>query len=118
MNLFRKPLVKKPHPMGNGGIQRLYRFPNGYGASVVRFKTSWGGYGSYTSNESEWELAVIKWDSNKEDDFHLIYDTPITNDVIGHLKSKVDACGRPSVEYYLQKIKDLPTEYVPSSKVY
>ena len=105
--LFDHPSISKPHPTMKG-IQKIYKFPNGYGASVVRFKLPlmpeiFGGktlreYGSYTSNEREWELAVIKFD--KKGNWELTYDTPITNDVIGHLKKN-------DVEKILQKIKNL-----------
>jgi len=60
----------------NGGVQIAYRFDNGYGASVVRHSFSYG------NENGLWELAVIRW---KEDDFHLCYDTKITNDVLGRL---------------------------------
>lgn len=70
------------------GVQRAYRFPNGYGASVVRYKVSDDTYGSYTTDETEWELAVIKFESDDDDDFALTYDTPITDDVIGHLQEE------------------------------
>ena len=56
-----------------GGIQRVYKFPNGYGASVIRHK------GSYGFTEGLWELAVL------DDAGDLCYYTPITDDVIGHL---------------------------------
>lgn len=73
----------KPHPSMMEGVQAVEIFPNGYGVSVVRVKTfCGGGYGSYTSNEQEWELAVIKGTKER---FSLCYDTHITNDVIGHL---------------------------------
>ena len=58
--LFDSPIVNRHHSIGNG-IQKIYRFPNNFGASIVRFKMfGLSGYGSYTSNESEFELAVIK----------------------------------------------------------
>ncbi len=62
------------------GIQRIYRFPNGYGASAVRHENSYGG------REGLYELAVL--DSNDD----LCYTTPVTNDVIGWLTiEQVDA---------------------------
>lgn len=56
-----------------GGVQRRYEFPNGFGASVVRHE------GSYGNRQGLWELAVLDRAG------HLTYDTPITDDVIGHL---------------------------------
>lgn len=57
----------------HGGEQRKYRFDNGYGASVVRHRYSYGG------DEGLFELAVLGPDD------HLVYDTPVTNDVLGYL---------------------------------
>lgn len=56
-----------------GGIQREYKFPNGYGASCICNSGSYGGY------EGLWEIAVI--DSYGD----ITYDTDITDDVIGYL---------------------------------
>lgn len=56
-----------------GGTQRIYKFPNGYGASVIRHP------GSYGFKNGLWELAVLDGSGD------LCYSTPITNDVIGHL---------------------------------
>lgn len=50
-----------------------FSFENGFGASVIRGPDSYGG------SEGLFELGVIGVDG------HLNYDTPITNDVIGHL---------------------------------
>lgn len=101
-----KPYKERIHSSGSG-IQKLYKFPNGYGASVVRFTLPMKAfmradpngmeYGSYTNNEDEWELAVIKWE---DDDYKLTYDTPITDDVMGYLGSK-------EVEDILKRIADL-----------
>ena len=55
------------------GSQRIYKFANGYGASVVRHENSYGG------REGLYELAVLDSDGN------ICYDSPITNDVIGWL---------------------------------
>ncbi len=57
----------------NSGMQLRYSFENGYGASVIQHDHSYG-------NESgKWEIAVL---DNVGD---LCYDTPITEDVLGHL---------------------------------
>ena len=50
----------------------LFKFKNGYGASVIKSLYSRGG------PEGFYELAVLK---NGE----IIYNTPITNDVVGWL---------------------------------
>jgi len=55
------------------GYQLIYKFDNGYGASVVKHDFSYGG------KKGMYEIAVL----DKEGD--LCYDTPITSDVIGHL---------------------------------
>ena len=69
-------------------IQRHYRFANGYGASVVRNKMSYGG------KDGLYEIAVLKGDD-------ICYSTPITSDVIGWL----DIFG---VKKVLTDIKNLP----------
>lgn len=51
-----------------GGIQLILKFPNGYGASIINNSMSYGV-----------ELAVL------DDDGDLCYDTPVTDDVKGHL---------------------------------
>lgn len=73
-----------PHPNGAGKLGRIF-FPNGYGVSVVRFSLGSFGYGSYTDNEEQWELAVLKGNSES---WGLCYTTPITNDVLGRLSEK------------------------------
>lgn len=65
--------------MINGGVQKLYKFPNGYGASVVRHSFSYGG------DEGLWELAVIRYDKNH---FDIDYSTHITDDVLGYLSEE------------------------------
>ena len=60
----------------NGGIQKIYRFANNYGASVVRH------YFSYGNENGLWELAVIKFVG---EDWEIDYDTNITDDVLGYL---------------------------------
>lgn len=72
------PIIERSHPARMGGVQKIYRFENGYGASVVRFSFSYGG------DEGLWGLAVVKFDPVNQSDWHLDYTTPITNDVIGY----------------------------------
>jgi len=70
------------------GVVGRIMFDNGYGASVVCHKMSYGGkLGLY-------ELAVLDKDNR------LTYDTPITNDVVGHLTPE-------EVTNYLIQIQDL-----------
>lgn len=58
--------------MGNG-LRAVMPFDNGYQISVVRNAFSYGG------EEGLYEAAVL---DNKGS---IVYDTPVTNDVIGHL---------------------------------
>ena len=93
-----KDIEFKPHRFGDG-LHGLIFFDNGYGVSVVRYSNPLtNGYGSYTSNEDEWELAVIK---GKEDDWDLCYDTHITDDVIGHLSEG-------EVNWVMIQVQELP----------
>ena len=73
-------------------IQYIFRFENGYGASVIKDKYSYGG------ERDLWELAVIYFESG--DTYHLCYDTPITDDVIGYLTDD-------EVRKILKNIKEL-----------
>ena len=81
----------------NNGIQSLFRFPNNYGASIVCHDYSYGGdIGLY-------ELAVIVFDEDRPDNssWDIVYDTPITSNVLTYLTQEdcVDA---------LMKIEALP----------
>ena len=62
----------------SGGTQDIYRFENGYGASVVRNDYSYGGPDLF-------ELAVVRFKGPGDYDWKLTYKTPITEDVIGYL---------------------------------
>lgn len=55
-----------------GGHRWLFRFDNGYTASVIKHRHSYGG------DKGLYELAVLR-------NGVLVYDTPITDDVLGHL---------------------------------
>ena len=74
--------------MKPNGIQRIYKFKNGYGASVVMHDYSYGG------KNGLWELAVLDSDDN------LCYHTPVTQDVIGYLNDT-------QLQSYLKEISEL-----------
>jgi len=77
-----KDIVFKPHSFGEG-LHGLCFFKNGYGVSVVRFKSPISKtYSSYTSNENEWEVAILY---GNENDWQITYNTHITDDVLGNL---------------------------------
>lgn len=59
-----------------GYPQTIYKFPNGYGASVIKFNYVYFGI----------EIAVLKFDKNGNWD--IDYSTQITNDVIGGLNEE------------------------------
>lgn len=59
-------------------INLKFVFPNGYGASVIRHK------GSYGYEKGLFELAVLK-KYIIPNSYRLCYSTRITNDVIGYL---------------------------------
>lgn len=80
---------KLPSRPRNGGIQYIYKAPNGYGASIVQHPFSYGSF------DGLWELGVL--DSNDR----LCYDTPITSDVLGYLTEE-------DVNETLVKISELP----------
>ncbi len=70
--IARKPLYD--------GVQYVFRFANGYGASVVKH------FGSYGHDSDLWELAVIHFVGEIEWD--LVYNTDITSDVEGFLSDE------------------------------
>ncbi len=61
-------------------IHYIWKFPNNYGASVVRREDSYGFH------QGLFELAVIKY--NEKGKWDIDYDTHITNDVIGYLNEQ------------------------------
>jgi hypothetical protein len=83
--------VYKEKPL-NGGVQKQYKFNNGYGASVVKHEFSYG------NENGLWELAVLKWIDGG--DYKLDYSTEISDDVIGYLTEK-------EVEKLLVRIQSL-----------
>ena len=75
---YKRPLKEYCYEEADfyGGVQKLYQFDNGKGASVIKHE------GSYGYAQNKWELAVL--DESGEID----YSTEITEDVIGHLEWK------------------------------
>ena len=88
-----EPAWEGPHQADANGIQRLYFFQNGYGASVLKCEHSYGG------KQGLWELAVVIGKSS--DCFRICYTTHITQDVIGYLDEE-------EVQELLAKIEKLP----------
>ena len=80
-----------------GGHYDRIRFTNGYGASVVQSRVSYGG------DSGLLEIAVLRYLGQEQDKFELCYDTPITHDVIGFL-SQDDA------RSILDRIAQLPPD--------
>jgi hypothetical protein len=79
-------------------LQEIYKFPNGYGCSIISGPYSYGG------PEGLCELAVVKYNDPQDPvSFNLCYDTPVSEDVIGHLTRK-------EVRDYLKRIFELPEE--------
>lgn len=72
---FKNAIFRKVREMG--GIHYVFRFPNNYGASVVKFRDSYGYVGAL------WELAVIYFYNGGK--YDISYSTPITRDVLGCL---------------------------------
>jgi hypothetical protein len=62
-------------PLFNGERFEIH-FGNGYGASVIRHRTSYGG------TDGLWELMVL---SDHDGSWQADYDTRITDDVLGWL---------------------------------
>jgi hypothetical protein len=56
------------------GIQCRIQFENGYGASIVKHKYSYGG------DKGLYEIAVL------DSDGEITYTTSVTDDVIGYLR--------------------------------
>lgn len=88
---IRKDNSMIEHYIREDGVQDIYRFKNGYGASVVCSSGSYGG------KQGLKELAVL------DKDGHICYETPVTDDVIGWLADE-------DVEKYLSQIASLPPQ--------
>ena len=74
-----------------GNHQVLHRFDNGYGASVIQGPYTYGG------DDGLFEMAVVHFEG---DEYTLVYDTPVTDDVLGYLTPS-------EVAHYLAKVESL-----------
>ena len=79
------------HPFMDGCALR-FTFPNGYTGSVIRHSRSYGG------PQGLWEIAVMF-------DGVIVYDTPITDDVLGWQTEE-------DVKQVLNQIRALPKRAV------
>lgn len=86
-----KPIIDIKIKTLNGGVQVIVFFENNYGASIIKYKFSYG------SREGLFEIAVIKGNINSWD---ICYDTPITSDVLGYQTSE-------DINNVLEKISNL-----------
>ena len=73
---------------GSSGIHARLDFNNNYGVSVIQEEYS------YTNNQEEYELAVMK-------NGDICYDTPITDNVLRYLSKE-------EVTKYMIEIQELP----------
>lgn len=80
----------RPH-IATNKRQQVIRFRNGYGASIVECQSP------------GLELAVLRWWSDDNDCFAVVYDTPLTRDVMAGLEVRgcIEALGQ---------IADLPPD--------
>ena len=60
------------------GTHYVFRFENGYGASVIK------AYWTYGGMKDLWELAVIRFFGEDNNEYKLDYNTEITDDVCGY----------------------------------
>lgn len=79
------------------GVQKIYKFESGYGASVVCHDGSYGGpYDEFEKNL--WEIAVL------DSEGAITYHTPVTQDVIGRANDD-------EVTRVLKEISELGSEF-------
>lgn len=71
---FKQYLVDEEHDWGH---HYIFRFPNNYGASVIK------NFGSYGNEQDLWEMALIFFD--EDGDWHLTYEKDFDDDVKGYL---------------------------------
>jgi len=128
-DLFDNPVVDRQWPLstsqaemklmgfGFSGDQRIYRFPNGFGASLVQIcviRKYANDVQVYTgihpvTDERLWEMGIVRFNSDDDMDFTLTFDTLVADDVIRFITDS-------RAELILRKIKEL--SYVPATCLY
>ena len=128
-NLFDNPVVDRQWPLstsqaemklmgfGFSGDQRIYRFPNGFGASLVQIcviRKYDNDVQVYTgihpvTDERLWEIFFVSFNSYDDIDFTLTFGTSVADDVIRFITDS-------RAELILRKIKEL--SYVPATCLY
>lgn len=91
-----KPILERVHPVDPTGIQRIYRFHNLRGASVIKNSGSYGN----TYGEGLWELCPLIFTGEGPTDYEL--DDPDHN-IRGYLDDI-------ELEAVLAEISELPME--------
>lgn len=91
---FRK-YIKVKNDLGYP--QTIYKFPNGYGASVIKFNYVYFGI----------EIAVLRFD--EDGNWDIDYGTPITNDVVGGL-SEEERDNVLQQIFDLEKVKEIEND--------
>lgn len=120
--LFDNPTIDRQWPwsmseedimhcgFGLTGDQRIYRFPNGFGASLIKICVVHANKNEvmpYTglhheTDEPLWELSVVYFNSDDDADYAITFETPVSDDVI--------QCVTDSrAELILRRIKELPS---------
>lgn len=94
--------------IGFAGDQKIYRFPNGFGASFVQIcmiRTDPDEIVPYTgihpvTDELLWEIGVVEFNSDDDLDFTLTFDTTVADDVFRFVTDS-------RAELILRQIKEL-----------
>lgn len=119
--LFDNPVIDREWPLSMSeeemkqagfaytGDQRVYRYDNGFGASLVQIciiRTNPDEIMPYTgihpvTDEPLWEVSVVQFNSDDDTDFELTFETSIADDVIRFVTDS-------KAERILRQIKELP----------
>ncbi len=78
---FKKNLVAAVMSNDGGGVKYVFRFKNGYGASVIKNKYSYG------NEDNLWELAVIEFTSRGT--WYLCYEGYLSNRQVRALLKRI-----------------------------